>query len=83
MTLMEYTECRAESCRVVLVARLVLPATLMGVPSIFEPNLTCAIVLTLMEHTESQVWDSPSGICTPSYGGQLLALVEHTIETLA
>ena len=30
VTLMEYTECQAESCRVVPVARLVLPATLMG-----------------------------------------------------
>jgi len=85
VTLMEYTKCRAESCRVVPVAQLVLLATLMGVTSIFELDLSCAVVrlLALMEHTELQVWDSPSGICAPSYGGQLSALVEHTIETLA
>src|SRR5438128_318574 len=38
VTCMEYAECQAESGQVVPVARLVLPATLRGVPSFFEPN---------------------------------------------
>src|SRR6266540_564935 len=47
--------------------------------------LSCAIIwlLALVEHTESQVWDPPSGICAPSCGGQLSALMEHTIKTRA
>ena len=57
-------------------AKELVPSEGIQFPTGVESRLSA-----LMEHAMRKVWNYPSGIRTPSCGGQLLTLMEHTIET--
>src|SRR6266540_4267253 len=70
----EYAECRAEFGRVVPVARLILPATLMEYTLVFRVKLLCCATWAIFSSQESKPVAS-SGIsiwnlCLSGFGAQ-------------